>query len=190
MTRMQGSSIPKLYLDNISLKSFPIEINNFLSSKECNKIINIAKKTELRHVREKNYFFRDIWISNNNKKLNKETDFLRSKIKKYFGTKKNKFEELCIRGYKRSGNMHPHYDGGKSSGPIWIYSLLFYLNDNFDGGSTHFTNINKYIKPCAGKLVIIRNLCKNKKRFYYRSKHRACPIKKGEKWISLQLIKK
>lgn len=66
-----------------------------------------------------------------------------------------------------------HFDGSTDTGRS--VSAILYLNDNFDGGETHFDFFDLSIKPDPGKLVIFPS--------NYAYTHTARPVENGKKYV-------
>lgn len=75
----------------------------------------------------------------------------------------------------------------QNNGPRYL-TVLFYLNDNFDGGETIFPKINKLVKPEKGKAVIFQNV-NNNGVIITQALHGGKPVKNGEKWIANKWIR-
>jgi prolyl 4-hydroxylase len=69
-----------------------------------------------------------------------------------------------------------------------MYSCLFYLNDDFDGGETDFPKVNYRVDPQIGKLVIWKNL-NDDLSVNYNSLHAGLPVISGEKWICIVWVR-
>ena len=69
-----------------------------------------------------------------------------------------------------------------------LLTVLFYLNDDFEGGETIFPKINKVVKPQKGKAVIFRNV-DNDGVIISQAVHGGEPVKNGEKWIANKWIR-
>ena len=74
-----------------------------------------------------------------------------------------------------------------NKGPRYL-TVLFYLNDNFEGGETIFPKINKLVKPKKGKAIIFQNVDNNGV-IITQALHGGEPVKNGEKWIANKWIK-
>ena len=91
------------------------------------------------------------------------------------------------------GFFNPHYDPypgddddlkkrmNNNSGPR-RYTILIYLNDDFEGGETEFPNIGRKIVPEKGKAVLFVNT-DNNENIYKESYHGGNPVKNGTKWV-------
>ena len=179
-----------------------IEIQNFLTNEECDKIIELSKgnmfSSKVYSQNEDLYdnktrISQQCWLNDNNSFIKNITD----KVKSYTNTYNNYFEELQVVNYKPGGFFRAHYDacvGNKyecerlnKEGPRYL-TVLFYLNDNFEGGETIFPKINKLVKPEKGKAVIFQNVDNNGV-IITQALHGGEPVKNGEKWIANKWIK-
>jgi len=70
-----------------------------------------------------------------------------------------------------------------------LYSCVIYLNDNFEGGETHFSNLSKVIIPTKGKAVLWRNCIEGTSEPDYLSLHESLPVISGEKWALIAWIR-
>ena len=88
--------------------------------------------------------------------------------------------------YDKEGKYDQHYDScipSLSNESPRVYSFIFYLNDDFKGGGTHFPNLDgKTIIPKKGKMVYWKNV-DNQQNFDYDSLHSGLPVEDGVKWI-------
>ena len=179
-----------------------IEIPNFLTNEECDKIIELSKgnmfSSKVYSQNEDLYdnktrISEQCWLNDNDLFIKNITD----KVKSHTNTHNNYFEELQVVNYQPGGFFTPHYDacvGNKSNcermnkeGPRYL-TVLFYLNDNFEGGETIFPKINKLVKPEKGKAVIFQNVDNNGV-IITQALHGGEPVKNGEKWIANKWIK-
>ena len=62
-----------------------------------------------------------------------------------------------------------------------LKTVLVYMNDVEEGGSTGFKNIGKQVEAKKGRMVVFENVNK-KNEIYKRSLHAGLPVIKGEKW--------
>jgi len=179
-----------------------IEIQNFLTNEECDKIIELSKgnmfSSKVYSQNEDLYdnktrISQQCWLNDNDLFIKDITD----KVKSYTNTHNNYFEDLQVVNYQPGGFFTPHYDacvGNKTNcermnkeGPRYL-TVLFYLNDNFEGGETIFPKINKLVKPEKGKAVIFQNVDNNGV-IITQALHGGEPVKNGEKWIANKWIK-
>jgi prolyl 4-hydroxylase len=179
-----------------------IEIQNFLTNEECDKIIELSKgnmfSSKVYSQNEDLYdnktrISQQCWLNDNDSFIKDISD----KVKSYTNTHNNYLEELQVVNYQPGGFFTPHYDAcvGNNSycermndkGPRYLTDL-FYLNDNFEGGETIFPKINKLVKPEKGKAIIFQNVDNNGV-IITQALHGGEPVKNGEKWIANKWIK-
>jgi prolyl 4-hydroxylase len=179
-----------------------IEIQNFLTNEECDKIIELSKgnmfSSKVYSQNEDLYdnktrISQQCWLNDNDSFIKDISD----KVKSYTNTHNNYLEELQVVNYQPGGFFTPHYDAcvGNNSycermndkGPRYL-TVLFYLNDNFEGGETIFPKINKLVKPEKGKAIIFQNVDNNGV-IITQALHGGEPVKNGEKWIANKWIK-
>jgi predicted 2-oxoglutarate/Fe(II)-dependent dioxygenase YbiX len=80
---------------------------------------------------------------------------------------------IDIRVYATGQELAPHTDTN-TGGPFTHYSLVIYLNDDYEGGEIHFIDSGVKIKPSAGTIVA----------FPATTLHESIPVSSGEKWHS------
>lgn len=103
------------------------------------------------------------------------------------------YEALQVVRYKPGGFYKPHYDActnslkeckrmnGDFKSQRYI-TFLIYLNDDYEGGETHFPKIPFTTKPKMGSAVIFFNTDTQGK-ILDDALHGGNPVRKGEKWI-------
>lgn len=178
------------------------EIPNFLTHEECNKIIELSNGKLFPskiYTQNEDLLSNDsrisqqCWLTDDNRVIKDISE----RIKQFTNTIGQQ-EPLQVVNYPKGGFFSPHYDaceGDKEfcsrmnglDGPR-LFTVLLYLNDNFDGGETVFPKINKSVKPEKGKAVIFRNVDKNGV-IITQALHGGEPIKSGEKWIANKWIR-
>lgn len=168
-----------------------IQIDNILTSEECDNLISYANNqnytdskvlSQAGSVYNNNRKSQQIWIKDKENDIaNKITQY----TEKYTGYPKENMEELQLVKYDVSGYFNEHYDPDvsyKNDSSDRIYTLIIYLNDDYEGGETYFKNINLRIKPKKGKGVIFKSLTENNE-LLTNSLHTGTPITKGNKYI-------
>ena len=170
-------------------------INNFLSDKECNHIINISKNSFQRaivigdlisHVRTNSNY----WITHN------YDDIIYNiccKISKLVNIPLENAEKLQVIYYDKNQEYKNHFDAVDNDntevnnnflkrGGNRTLTTLCYLNNVTKGGSTKMTKLNVDIKPQKGKLLVFENTYKNTGIKHELSEHCGCPVIQGEKY--------
>jgi len=172
------------------------EIENFIGSEEAEEMLSIANNSlkpmlvlgenKPTHHRVAN----GTWIPDH---VSNAAISVKHKISKLVNTSPDNFEQLHIVKYEVGGEYKAHLDYFKDEKHITkegqrVYSALFYLNDDFDGGETDFPKINFRAIPKKNKLLIWRNLNTNKK-IIEASLHAGLPVTKGVKYIGIFWIR-
>jgi hypothetical protein len=70
---------------------------------------------------------------------------------------KNKYnlnlDRITIKAWNEGQSMGPHFDGQDGNKDL-AFSLVAYINDDYEGGEINFPNHNVTIKPKAGSLIM------------------------------------
>jgi hypothetical protein len=190
-TKPQNNKITNL-LNSINDDNYKIlEINNFLSEQECDDLIEYSKTqtlvksrvlSETGDVESDNRDSEQIWLEDNKHYVVTKIANLSAKI-----TQKplNHMEYLQFLKYNKGGYFKEHYDpeiNYKSDTNDRIYTIIIYLNDDFEGGETYFKNINISIKPKKGKAVIFKSLDENGN-ILKKSLHQGSEVTSGTKYM-------
>jgi prolyl 4-hydroxylase len=173
----------------------PIVIENFLSNKDCDRIIEYSKNklfdsTTVGGLDKTTRNSRQHWI-NKNDKLVKQIYKNASEIFKF---PLENTEDFQVVSYKNKQFFNQHYDAccdkNKQcldfikTGGQRVLTILIYLNDDFTGGETHFPTLNLKVKPKKGKAVIFHSLATGTNKCHPYALHAGLPIENGEKWIA------
>ena len=180
------------------------EIPNFLTHKECDYIIKLAKPTlsrsgtiagakdEISDVRT-SY---NSWLEN----IDNDTYFdqIQSKIynlvNDYTGFPKENCEPIQVVRYHKGQKYESHLDACHPEedeactedikrGGLRYATVIIYLNDGFEGGGTTFIKKNITIKPEKGKAAIFYNLNADNKYPNLMSEHSGDELISGVKWM-------
>lgn len=101
-------------------------------------------------------------------------------------------EYLQILLYNPGQVFVPHLDGFEGTpesnadllrGGQRVKSVLLYLNDNYEGGETHFCVMNEKVKGDEGEAIVIHNVLDDGT-LDDQSVHEAFPTTLGTKWIA------
>ena len=105
-------------------------------------------------------------------------------------TEANWGEPLHILRYTPGQQYRPHHDA-HAFGPVEkrrLATALLYLNDDYEGGETHFPELNIKVRGGVGDLLIFHNLDAEKMPDV-RMIHAGLPITSGEKWLATRWIR-
>jgi hypothetical protein len=169
----------------MSFKQEIYEYPGFLTQEECNEYITLIRNKQARNFTDSGAFTNKIWTD-------PELAFLfRDRTAKYnngmaFGLAAN---DVIMAGmYKPGDSFSIHTDTGLffdlAGRKKTRYTLLIYLNDEFEGGNTIFYDtdtwaVTKVVKPERGKALI----------FDIDLWHSGEPLISGSKmWIGCEII--
>ena len=107
-------------------------------------------------------------------------------------------EDICIVKYLEGEEYKQHCDymagnlteEGKAEmarGGDRLFSVMFYLNDDFEEGGTLFVQPNIEVKPKTGRCVIWKNYLDGKPNA--KSMHAGLPVKEGIKYIGVKWVR-
>jgi prolyl 4-hydroxylase len=84
------------------------------------------------------------------------------------------YERVILAHYKQGDFFARHTDAVyvREPGARSMFSILVYLNDDFEGGETSFPNLRRIVKPEAGCALV----------FAHGHEHTGLPISRGEKY--------
>ena len=144
--------------------SLPYIEENFISSDECQRLIDFADANKKENVSRDDVYSTEIeWIDhgatyygNNVDPVTAESDD-DAVIKVTEKCKTFAECELIYAGVVRwpvGTFMKPHFDKNDVHGED-VFAAMLYLNDDFEGGSTVFEHME--VKPETGKLIVFSN---------------------------------
>jgi prolyl 4-hydroxylase len=184
--------------------TYPIEIHNFLQEDECNyiisKTVNDLKDATVGGTRINSKTVRNnkvAWLDVNmdDPVVNKIYD----KISNILGVTRNHCESIQIAKYGQNEFYKHHYDqcydfNSNNDCKILLeevnyiprkYTLLIYLNKDYENGFTDFPYISKKYRPKnIGDAILFNSLNKNDNMVHKFSYHSGTDVTKGEKWIA------
>ncbi|WP_276366286.1 2OG-Fe(II) oxygenase [Chryseolinea sp. H1M3-3] len=137
-------------------------VDNFFSDEECDQLIQISKSEMKRSLVTNGYHSA---VSNRRTSYSATLrdmdqtlkDNIRLKSTQLLGDLPfEKFEEFQCVSYDKYQEFKAHFDAGK--GMKRPYTILVYLNENFDGGETYFPLLDLVVKPKKGKAIMFHNL--------------------------------
>jgi Rps23 Pro-64 3,4-dihydroxylase Tpa1-like proline 4-hydroxylase len=93
-------------------------------------------------------------------------------VNELWGTDFREFDATQMVRYSPGGYYRTHTDNGCDLGARF-FTVLCYLNDDFEGGGTNFPSLNYVVKPECGKAV------------FFPSKYHHCaePVRGGNKYV-------
>lgn len=173
----------------------PFILNNFISRDTCRKIIDYArdklfdsevvggKYTDIRNSKQ-------CWIPKNHELARPIFEF----VSKKFNIPFKNGEDLQVVKYSPGQYFNEHHDACCEKndkcqefverGGQRILTVLIYLNDDFENGSTYFKNLDIKIKLDPGNAIVFRPLAKNTNKCHPYALHAGMPVTRGEKWVA------
>ena len=141
------------------------EIPNFVAPDICQKIVQEISITRTRPNNETQPFFHNRTQNINSFKskilLHEIAQRMLNTAKVLYRKSNLVIDYVDVVTWFNGQEMAPHSDSVDiSTGKPYdycasrVYSGVLYLNDNYDGGETYFTNKNIDVKPVQGKLVL------------------------------------
>jgi prolyl 4-hydroxylase len=170
-----------------SVYNEPKIINNFLTPEECKFLIDYKNEDFVKSMTSAS---NGISMKLSNHRISKHksiNDFSHPTLQKIYNicskiTKKDikYFEPFQVVHYETGGHYSDHHD---YSEPVpRIYTFIIYLNEDYEGGETYFTKLNKKFKLKCGDALFFPNLDSNNN-ITELSLHKGSVVKSGEKWI-------
>lgn len=128
--------------------------------------------------------------------LSKEDEVAKKIINKVCqidGNNTENAEDIQVVKYQPNGYYREHHDSCCEEGDKCnefnkegnrILTMVIYLNDDFDGGSTRFPNLDKDFKPKKYSGILFYPMNKKGDKCHDNSLHAGMPITSGEKYIA------
>lgn len=170
-------------------------VDDFLTKEECAHVIQLASghfdRSKVLTDKATEYYTRTSYSAVLNFPDDEVLNSIRKKASELIHMPESHFESFQVVTYAIGQEFHNHYDtfyantavgrehlarGGQRK-----YTLLAYLNDDFEGGSTHFPNLDKIVKPKQGRVLIFDNL-DEAGNTYEAALHAGLPVFKGNKY--------
>ena len=98
-------------------------------------------------------------------------------------------EDLQVLKYKPGGFYKPHQDAFPEDKNRRMYTFIFALNDEYEGGETEFPNIKKSYRLEKGDALFFNTL-NNYECITKKALHGGTPVKSGEKWVCNLWVRK
>lgn len=201
----ETTNIPETFEDLTRLSKYkkPIlgSVDNFLTSQECNEIIEIGKmivkpsttgfgSTIKAHPSRTS---QSGWVKHNaTAGLTRLTQYISSILK----VPPNHFEPYQIVHYGPDQFYKYHLDSCNPDSDDYTecvknlkkfggrkYTVLIYLNNNYLGGETHFKHIDTLVKGTPGSIVFFNNMKEGSNESDPLSLHAGTTVTAGEKWL-------
>ena len=183
------------YAEDSAEYVMPVEHANFITDKEREYIMKTAapKFEDSETVEGKDTTIRKsqtAW-------LDKDDPIIQKIIQRVCDITGHPFknaESMQVVKYGKNGFYNPHHDSccdqaeacmkfERKDGGQRVITMLIYLTDDFEGGTTKFPNLDKEFKPPKNGAILFHPLEKNGKRCHPYALHGGMPVTKGEKYV-------
>lgn len=104
------------------------------------------------------------------------------------GTRWPQGEPLQVLRYRAGGEYKPHFDAIPAFANQRILTMIVWLNDDYEGGETHFLRTGAKLKGRSGDALLFRNAQPDGRRDDDAG-HAGLPVTKGEKLIASRWIR-
>lgn len=104
------------------------------------------------------------------------------------GTSANCGEPLHVLRYTPGQQYRPHHDALANAANQREWTVLLYLNSEYEGGETHFPEADVAIKGRTGDALVFRNI-DDCHRPNPRARHAGLPPRSGSKWLATRWIR-
>jgi len=199
------SKFPQKIADNVIMYSAdPIlyEVNNFLSSDECDAFIQAGRekvtpskvitKSKGKSVFHASRISQNCFLPHDTNELIQEVS---KRISILVQMSIRNAESYQLVYYDVGGEYKPHFDGFNyetekdwfENGGQRMITVLAYLNDVEEGGGTSFPEIGHNLSAKKGNIAVFHNTLPCDKsphpKIHPSSLHGGMPVIKGEKWM-------
>ena len=104
-------------------------------------------------------------------------------------TRQDQGEPLAVLRYSTGQQYREHHDCLPNENNQRIMTLITYLNDGYEGGTTHFPEIEKNVYGKRGGAALFWNVLPDG-RVDYSSRHTGTPVTRGTKWVCTRWIRR
>lgn len=166
-------------------------IDNFLTIKECNEIVNTMNLMKDKHeisilTRGGKYILDDSHRLSKSLRVDKESPLFKNilqRVSKKFSLPFSHFENPHIIFYEKGGFFKRHLDHHSYKLPrMRVISMFIYLNDDFEGGETYFDQFDLSVKPKAGRALWWFNVDPKTRKIDNRTYHEGREVTAGKKY--------
>ena len=182
------------YDNNPSQFKEPKIYPNFITKEDANYILDMAEhnykestivKGDINEIRKSQTY----WLTKDDPVAAK----IIKNVCKIDGYSIEQAEDIQVVKYEPNGFYKEHHDSCCDNDDRCnefikdgnrLVTMLIYLNDDFEGGSTKFPNLNKEYKPKKYSGLLFYPMNKDGDKCHENSLHAGMPITKGEKYIA------
>jgi prolyl 4-hydroxylase len=183
-------------------------LENLLTSEQCDNIVAKSREVGLKDAETIDRNTSTYSSVNNKSRKSKtvflshdalpETAFLAQRAEELSDIPMSHQEQLQVAFYDVGGDFKDHFDACDETPDVCepfnhgsgqrVWTLLVYLNDDFEGGETYFSAVDVTIKPKKGMGILFRNIDPVTGQIDRKSIHRGNPVLSGNKWICTKWV--
>jgi 2OG-Fe(II) oxygenase superfamily len=160
------------------------EIDDFLAKEECDFIVDFCEsdslfdRSTIGKSRAVTYLRTSFSASLHDLDKNR-LNALFDKVSGVLNVQPGNIEfPQCVK-YNVTEDFKIHFDVDENLKRL--FTVLIYLNDDFEGGETYFPELSRTIIPKKGKALIFENMDRGNNTYIYAA-HAGLPVKKGVKY--------
>lgn len=175
----------------------PVRVEAVITVAECERLIaratgSLQRSMTLGNVVSDVRTSEQAWVDTTDESVGDIVTKIRTRTAQMTGIfREDLFEQLQVARYEASQQYKPHFDAcieqcdrDKRERIPRRATLLVYLTDDFEEGSTHFPAIDARVRPVRGDGVLFYNSDADTGGEIPDSIHAGEPVRSGTKWIA------
>jgi prolyl 4-hydroxylase len=175
----------------------PVRVEAVITVAECERLIaratgSLQRSMTLGNVVSDVRTSEQAWVDTTDASVGDIVTKIRTRTAQMTGIfREDLFEQLQVARYEASQQYKPHFDAcieqcdrDKRERIPRRATLLVYLTDDFEEGSTHFPSIDARVRPVRGDGVLFYNSDADTGGEIPDSIHAGEPVRSGTKWIA------
>lgn len=175
----------------------PVRVEAVITTAECERLIaratgSLQRSMTLGNVVSEVRTSEQAWVDTSDASVGDIVTKIRTRAAQMTGIfREDLFEQLQVARYEASQQYKPHFDAcieqcdrDKRERIPRRATLLVYLTDDFEEGSTHFPAIDARVRPVRGDGVLFYNSDADTGGEIPDSIHAGEPVRSGVKWIA------
>lgn len=175
----------------------PVRVEAVITVAECERLIaratgSLQRSMTLGNVVSDVRTSEQAWVDTTDESVGDIVTKIRTRTAQMTGIfREDLFEQLQVARYEASQQYKPHFDAcieqcdrDKRERIPRRATLLVYLTDDFEEGSTHFPAIDARVRPARGDGVLFYNSDADTGGEIPDSIHAGEPVRSGTKWIA------
>jgi prolyl 4-hydroxylase len=175
----------------------PVRVDAVITPAECDRLIaratgSLQRSMTLGNVVSDVRTSEQTWVDTDDASVGDIVTKIRTRTAQMTGIfREDLFEQLQVARYEASQQYKPHFDacveqcdGDKRERIPRRATMLVYLTDDFEEGSTHFPAIGARVRPVRGDGVLFYNSDADTGGEIPDSIHAGEPVRSGTKWIA------